>query len=86
MKNLRRWICPYRMLACIAPHLPWRAVGSFGHRWVHRSPAIASSLTDHQWTPLELFNFKVPPPPWQPHKQRGRPSTAMLLLAQQWAA
>jgi transposase-like protein len=60
------------------------SVGSFGHRWVHRTPAIASRLTDHQWTPLELFNFKVPAPGWKLPKQRGRPSTAMLLLAQQW--
>ena len=60
-------------------------VGSFGHRWVPRTPALASGLTDHQWTPLELFNFKVPPPPWELPKQRGRPSTAMLQLAQQWA-
>jgi hypothetical protein len=32
-----------------------------------------------------LFNFKVPVPPWEMPKQRGRPSTAMLQLAQQWA-
>jgi transposase-like protein len=62
------------------------SVGSFGYRWVQRTPAIAAGLTDHQWTPLELFNFKVPPPPWRLPKQRGRPSTAMLLLVQQWAA
>lgn len=62
------------------------SVGSFGYRWVQRTPAIASKLTDHQWTPAELFNFKVPPSRWQIPKQRGRPSTAMLLLAQQWAS
>ncbi|MDQ3004682.1 MAG: hypothetical protein M3R47_04775 [Chloroflexota bacterium] len=61
-------------------------VGSFGYRWVHRTPAIASGLTDHQWTPTELFNFKVPPPHWQLPKQRGRPSTALLQLAQHWAS
>jgi transposase-like protein len=61
------------------------SVGSFGHRWVQRTPAIAAGLTDHPWTPIELFNFKVPPPRWQPPKQRGRPSSAMLQLAQQWA-
>jgi hypothetical protein len=58
-------------------------VGSFGHRWVQRTPAIAAGLTDHQWTPAELFLFKVPPPRWQLPKQRGRPSIAMLQLAQQ---
>jgi hypothetical protein len=62
------------------------SVGSFGHRWVQRTPAIAAGLTDHQWTPAELFAFKVPPPRWQPPKQRGRPSLAMLQLAQQWAS
>ena len=39
------------------------SVGSFGHHWVQRTPAIAAGLTDHQWTPTELLNFKVPPPP-----------------------
>jgi transposase-like protein len=62
------------------------SVGSFGYRWVHRTPAIASGLTDHQWTPTELFHFKVPPPQWELPKQRGRPSTTLLQLAQQWAS
>jgi len=62
------------------------SVGSFGHRWVQRTPAIAAGLTDHHWTPTELFNFKVPPPRWELPKQRGRPATAMLQLAQQWAS
>jgi transposase-like protein len=60
------------------------SVGSFGHRWVQRTPAIAARLTDHQWTPAELFNFRVPPPHWDIPKQRGRPSATMLQLAQQW--
>lgn len=62
------------------------SVGSFGYRWVHRTPAIAAKLTDHQWTPTELLYFKVPPPRWSMPIQRGRPSAAMLKLAQQWAA
>lgn len=61
------------------------SVGSFGYRWVQRTPAIAAGLTDHQWTPAELFSFKIPPPRWEMPKQRGRPSTAILQLAQQWA-
>lgn len=61
------------------------SVGSFGYRWVHRTPAIAAKLTDHQWTPIELLNFKVPPSRWSMPLQRGRPSAAMLKLAQQWA-
>ena len=62
------------------------SVGSFGHRWVQRTPAIAARLTDHQWMPVELFDFKVPLPRWEMPKQRGRPSAAMLQLAQQWAS
>lgn len=61
------------------------SVGSFGYRWVQRTPAIAANLTDHQWTPAELFAFKVPPPRWKPPVQRGRPSMAMLQLTQTWA-
>jgi transposase-like protein len=61
------------------------SVGSFGYRWVQRTPAIAAGLTDHHWTPAELFNFKVPPPRWELPKQRGRPAMAILQLAQHWA-
>jgi transposase-like protein len=60
-------------------------VGSYGYRWVQRTPAIAANLTDHQWTPAELFAFKVPPTRWQPPIRRGRPSLTTLQLAQRWA-
>ena len=60
-------------------------VGSHGYRWVQRTPAIAAKLTDHQWTPVELFTFKVPPPRWKLPALHGRPSKALLQLAQQWA-
>jgi hypothetical protein len=62
------------------------SVGSFGYRWVQRTPAIASKLADHQWTPVELFHFKIPPPRWEIPQRPGRPSTVMLQLAQQWAS
>jgi len=62
------------------------SVGSFGYRWVQRTPAIAAKLTDHQWTPAELLHFKVPLPRWNRPTHRGRPSTAMSKLAQQWAS
>jgi hypothetical protein len=62
------------------------SIGSFGYRWLQRTPAITAGLTDPQWTPAQLFNCKVPLPPWQPPKPRGRPSIAMLQLAQQSAA
>lgn len=61
------------------------SVGSFGHHWVPRTPAIAAQLTDHCWTYSELFAIQVPPPRWCPPAQRGRPSQAMLALAQRWA-
>lgn len=61
------------------------SVGSFGHHWVQRTPALAAGLTDHRWIAVELLTFKVPPPPWEPPKQRGRPSSALLQLARQWA-
>ena len=61
------------------------SVGSFGHRWAQRAPAMAAHLTDHPWTPDELFNFKVLPPRWDIPKQRGIPSTILLQLAQRWA-
>lgn len=60
------------------------SVGRFGYRWVQRTPALAAGLTDHIWTPTELFNFKVPPPRWEPPKQRGRPSQKTLQLIEQW--
>ncbi len=61
------------------------SVGSCGHRWVPCTPALAAGLTDHQWTPVELFNFRMPLPHWELPKQRGRPSIVMLQLAQLWA-
>jgi transposase-like protein len=62
------------------------SVGSFRHHWVQRTPAIAAQLTDHRWTPAELFAFKLPPPRWQPPVQRGRMSYAMRDLVQKWAS
>jgi transposase-like protein len=61
------------------------SVGSFGHHWVQRTPAIAAKLTDHLWTPAELCAFKVPLPRWTPPIQRGRPSQAILELTKRWA-
>jgi hypothetical protein len=34
---------------------------------------------------LQTREFRVPLPRWELPKQRGRPSTAMFQLAQQWA-
>jgi transposase-like protein len=62
------------------------SVGSFGYRWVQRTPAIAVGLADHIWTLSELFNFKVPPPRWLPPKQRGRRSLCTQKLVQKWCS
>jgi transposase-like protein len=55
-----------------------------GQRWLQRTPAIAAGLTDHRWSVQELFNFRVPPAPWTPPKQRGRRSKETLALMAQW--
>jgi transposase-like protein len=60
------------------------AVGAHGFRWVQRTPALAAGITDHRWSPTELFSFRLPPDPWSPPKQRGRRSKAMIQLIQQW--
>lgn len=60
------------------------SVGRFGHRWVHRTPAMAAALTDHVWTVDKLLMFKVPPPRWSPPKRRGRPSKETLQLIERW--
>jgi transposase-like protein/IS1 family transposase len=42
-------------------------------RWIQRTPAMATGVTDHCWTIRELLSFKVPPPPVVPPTRRGRP-------------
>lgn len=36
------------------------------------SPAMASGVTDHLWSSVELFMYKIVPEPWQEPKKRGR--------------
>lgn len=70
-----------------APHHSLRlklSVGTHGYRWVQRTPAIAAGIADHIWTPTELFNFRIPPPRWQPPAQRGRRSQETLRLIEKW--
>jgi transposase-like protein len=50
-------------------------------RWNERTPAMAAGLTDHLWTPLELFSYRVPPTRPAPKKRRGRPPAAKSNLA-----
>ncbi|MCZ7568383.1 MAG: hypothetical protein M5U01_07330 [Ardenticatenaceae bacterium] len=76
--------CLYNFCDCHKSLRLRLSVGRFGHRWVQRTPAIAAGLTDHIWTMAELFAFKVPPPRWEPPKQRGRRSQETLQLIEQW--
>ena len=50
-----------------------------------QTPAMAAGLTDHCWSVEELLRHRVPPPRWQPPKQRGRRSKAMQQLIERWA-
>jgi len=52
--------------------------------WVSRTPAIAAGITDHIWTVQELLSYQVPLPPWEPPKQRGRPSKHIQELIKRW--
>lgn len=44
-----------------------------GRKWQERTPAMAAGLTDHCWRVGELLHYRIPPPPWQPPRRRGRP-------------
>ena len=43
------------------------------YKWVQRTPAMASGLTDHRWTVLELLQYQCPEPVYRKPKKRGRP-------------
>jgi transposase-like protein len=49
-----------------------------------RTPAMAAGITDHCWTVAELLWHRVPPPPWQPPKRRGRRSRPLQALVDRW--
>lgn len=53
---------------------------------VRRTPLMAAGLSDHLWSVAELLWYRVPPPPWQPPKRRGRPSKALQQLVEKWAS
>lgn len=55
-----------------------------GHKWLARTPAMASGLTDHCWTVAELLAYKVPPPRWTPKMPRGRPPKALKAKIARW--
>lgn len=60
------------------------AYGTFGHRWIQRTPALAAGLTDHIWSHQELLMYRVPPPRWQPPKRRDRRSRELQALIERW--
>lgn len=60
------------------------SVDSRGFRWVPRTLAMATGLTDHPWSMEELWSYRVPPPLWTPTKCRGRPSKARQRTIEQW--
>jgi hypothetical protein len=55
-----------------------------GHKWLGRTPAMASGLTDHCWSVKELLSYRVPPPRWQPPKRRGPRCKALKALIARW--
>lgn len=78
--------CVYNLCACHHSLRLKLSVGSYGHRWVKRTPALAAGLTDHIWTVQELLSYRVPLPPWRPHRGRqGRWSKAEHALVERWA-
>lgn len=62
------------------------SVGNHAHRWVKRTPAMATGLTDHVWSMEELWSYRIPIPKWTPPKQRGRPSKETLELIEKWCS
>ena len=71
--------CTYHQSLRVSLNLP-----NGRRRWLQRTPAIAAGITDHRWSVQELLSFRVPPPPWQPPKRRGRRSNSMNSLIAQW--
>jgi hypothetical protein len=53
-------------------------------RYVQRTPAMASGITDHVWSVKELMSYRVPPERWKPQKKRGQPSKALINTLERW--
>lgn len=49
-----------------------------------QTPAMAAGITDHVWTVSEVLHYRVPPPRWEPPRQRGRRSKALQALIDRW--
>jgi transposase-like protein len=55
-----------------------------GHKWLARTPAMATGITDHCWSVRELLSYQVPPAKWTPLMPRGRPSNALKAKIARW--
>jgi hypothetical protein len=55
-----------------------------GHKWLARTPAMATGITDPCWGVRELLSYHVAPSRWRPPKRRGRVSTATKQLMARW--
>lgn len=62
--------CAYNF--CLAHHELSKSLSKSGFGQPF-TPAMASGITDHVWSFLELMTYKVPPPPLPIPKKRGRP-------------
>jgi transposase-like protein len=49
-----------------------------------QTPAMASGISDHVWTVSEVLHYRVPPPPWEPPRRRGRRSRTLQALIDRW--
>jgi transposase-like protein len=88
LETLERAMC---LVGCVynfcTPHQSLRLVlylPNNRHRWVKRTPAMAAGITDHVWTVQQLLSYQVPLSPWQPQKQRGRPSHKTKALIERY--
>lgn len=51
---------------------------------VERTPAMAAGMAEQVWTVEQLLCYQVPPPPWQPPRRQGRPTTKIKELIQRY--
>ena len=79
------------LMGCVynfcTPHQSLRLIDALPNprrRWVKRTPAMAAGITQQVWTVEQLLTYKVPPPPWQPPRRRGRPAAKIKALMQRY--
>ncbi|MCZ7572937.1 MAG: hypothetical protein M5U01_30665 [Ardenticatenaceae bacterium] len=57
-----------------------------GRKWLPRTPARATGITDHRWSVQARRASRVPPPRCTPPTRRGRLSNEMKRLIAQWCS